>query len=234
MASYLISTSTAQSGDLTISDTTNSTWGRGASGWLHISALGIYWYWGIFSVVNSYTAGKVTANVSGYNSGVSYTNLTLEEFSGELTSGSFDVGGGVNSSYVYASGQTINGPSLTTTANGDLILLMVVDGYEAVTSFNAGSGLTILQTSYTGGKLFQADEWGTQSVSGSITPTIVITAGAGGSSGLLIFAGAFKPAGGGSANWLTMGYWENGGPYAKHRDMNQRNWRKNNGICIPS
>jgi hypothetical protein len=207
---YLVSASVS-SGDVTVNDTTNGNWTKAYSSWDNLySTYGVSIYSGIFyAPSNGNSAGKVSVGISGYAASNIECAVIIEEFTGQLTSGPLDVANGNVPAYSSGGPQTINGPTLTTNANGDLILVAAFDSQGDTTAWAQGTGFSLLQSA-TSGSCYYADEWETQSGSGAITPTILMTTGAGDSGSAFMMAAAFKAVASGgttvSINHATMGF----------------------------
>ena len=187
---------TAQSGDLTISDSKSNSWSKASSEWFS-PASGVYAYIGLFYAVNTNGTGgeKLTVSITGYKTGAEYTNVWLEEYTGNATAGVLDVAGAAHPGYTSpdASSQTINAAPLTTTVDGDLITSLCIDTWGYAGALNVGPGFTSLKSTAGLG----TEEYEVQTSHGGITPTFVIpTASGAGSPICMTVSGAFKVASG--------------------------------------
>lgn len=175
-------------GDLSLSDGINS-WSKIYSHVFNPES-GKYVYVGIFEAPNS-SGSKLTIGISGYDGSVIGSAVFIEEWSG-LASSPVDgtAYGAIMSSYAHdTSLTTFNGPSITTSANGDLIYSAFFDYGTKVTMLNAGSGFSPLQA-ITG--VLCLDEYEIQSSAGAIVPTLSIETSAAYTNGGIAAAVAFK------------------------------------------
>jgi hypothetical protein len=204
-------------GDLSLTDSKGNTWTKMFSLWYEYST-NEWEYIAIFSAVNTQGTGneKITVDISGYVSGnQGYPDVVIEEWTGNATSSVQD-GSGNYAAPAYALGtQTLNGPTLTTTVNGDLIYVYGYDLTGYITAFTSAGIYSVGQANYNSTVDPMGDEYGVQTSYGAITPTFKITASAasGGSGGLFMAAVAFKPAAGGGANMVQQELWWGRTPY---------------------
>jgi len=197
----------------------------------HVSGFG---YAAMFWMTNTKGAGSNTINITNYGGGTNYVMVLITEYSTPGGAISLDGNSG-NAGSGWSYGATVTSNSFSTSHNGDLIHAMasILPGTSVYAALTNGSGFTSGQSLENSISVELADEYQIQGSSGSIAGTFTIGASSGSNFGGEIIAAAFYAAGGGGANWLQEGYWWNGGPYAKHRDMKQRGWKKQNGIYVP-
>jgi hypothetical protein len=190
LVAYTIQSSTVQTGDLSVSDAYNGVWSKAISGWF-VPATDEQEYVALFFVANNYGAGKLTANISGYNASSDSGQVALSEYTGTTATTSTVLDVAAISIASYLTSGTMSGPQVVTTAPGDLIYMGFEDWYGNVTAFTSGSG-TVLNddpnSSYGG----SGDSYQTQSSAGSITPTMNYTASAGYTNGAILITAAFK------------------------------------------
>jgi hypothetical protein len=190
------------SGDVTVSDATNGTWSKAYSTWYGNQ------YYSLWYVVNSSTS-KVTVDVS-YPGGGSYSNIYIEEFTGNASSSPFDSGCvSFTALGTYSGSQTLNGTAVTPAVSGELIYCFLFDGLGTSTAISNGTGFTgLLSEPGAAG-----DEYLVDSSTGSVTPSFNFTAstGSGGNpGGAFIIAAGFKPASGASGpNMVQQEQWWN-------------------------
>jgi hypothetical protein len=208
---YYVNTSNTPTGDLSFSDSKGNTWTKAYSIWYQVGPNPYWQYQAIYYAVNTNGTGgeKITVDISGYYSGASATNLAIEEFTGNALSSLVD-GTGNYSMQGYASGaQVLNLPSLTTSANGDLIYAFVYDYEWLITAFTSQGIWTVQEALYNKSTYPpMCDEWGVQTTGGLITPTLGLTSSAAHSTyGILTTDVAFKAAAGGGMNQVQEAAW---------------------------
>jgi hypothetical protein len=158
---------------------------------------GAYW------VVTAYCANvtnaprTITATIYGGGSSsnpVSYATILVDEFSSIATSSALDVHAINNQDFAapWTSASLTSG-NITTTANGDLIWGVMVNGGGVGTVSN-GAGFTAAQA--VAGTFFS--EYQTQATAGSTAATYSATYGGGASDGFITAVIALKAASGGS------------------------------------
>jgi hypothetical protein len=199
----------AGSGDVTLSDNAPSggnAWTKVCSYW--DNSLGVWLYISIFYAINTKGTGaeKLTVTIGNYNANCSSSALVIEEVTGNASSSPGDgtAYGYVFTPYTNSSGQTLNGPALSTGTDGDLIFAALFDLQDNISALTHGSGFTsmhmVTTTEVTG------TEYEVQGTHGAITPSFAsITADASGDA--QIIACAFKVSTGGGSNMVQREVW---------------------------
>ena len=183
------------SGDVTITDSAGNTWGTAYSHWWTYQT-GSWVYVGVFYAVNTQGNQKITVNVGNYHPSVVDCEVAVEEYSGNATSSPLDGSAANGLMTSYGSGnQTISGPQITTSTNGDLIFAYCFDWGGNVTAISQGTGYSLGQYTLTDLAGPGGTEYETQTSSGSVTPTFAITASGPLTNQFFIVAAAFKAAG---------------------------------------
>jgi len=180
---------------------------------------------GIYSVPVTAT-GSMTVAVNGVSTYLYYV-ISISEYSGlDVSASRVDT----TQTGIATSG---NSPVTATFSTSGVTLIkgcLCVDNNGVTNTLTKGSAYTLVYSNGQSAGMGIGDE--EYITSGSQTNT---TAGwtQNQNGPWVMTAVSYKAAAAGGANWLQMGYWEHN-PYSKYCDMNEGNWRKNNGIYTRS